>query len=163
MDVSRNQVRIALTIFGAVVLAMLLNRYIVTDKKRIERTMQDMADAAAKRDVDLLFSHVSADFGAEAMTRTHLRSLAEKLLSGDSPAKPRIQWMSVNVSGAQARVQLSVSDGATREYAGWSGATEWAAEFRKEADGAWRVTSLMPVRIFGREISNWRDATRHFE
>jgi len=71
--------------------------------------------------------------------------------------------MSVNVSGAQARVQLSVSDGATREYAGWSGATEWAAEFRKETDGAWRVTNITPVRILGGNVSGWGDVLRHFE
>ncbi|MGD1000216.1 MAG: hypothetical protein ABSA67_05900 [Candidatus Brocadiia bacterium] len=162
MNISWNQVRIALAILGAMALAMLLNRYIVTDKKRIERTVQEMADAAAKGNIDLLFSNISADFDTEAMSREHLKSLAERFLS-DGSASGKIQWMTVNVSGAQARVQLSVSGSTRREYPVWSGALEWAAEFRKEADGAWRVTSLTPVRIYGREISGWRDVTRHIE
>ena len=73
MNISWNQMRIALAVLGALALAMLLNRYIVTDKKRIERTVQEMADAAGKGDIDLLFSHISADCGSEDMPRTRLR------------------------------------------------------------------------------------------
>ncbi len=162
MNISWNQMRIALAVLGALALAMLLNRYIVTDKKRIERTVQEMADAAGKGDIDLLFSHISADCGSEDMPRTRLRTLAEQYL-GDASARVRIQWMAVNVSGAQARVQLSISGSTRQERPAWSGGSEWAAEFRKEADGAWRVTNITPVRVNGRDVSGWRDLTRRLE
>jgi hypothetical protein len=163
MNVALSQVRIALAILGAVALAMLLNRLIVTDKKRIERTAQEMADAAAKGDVDLLFSSISADYGDQTMTRTHLRSLATRFLGGDARANPKIQWMTVNVVGTMAHVQLGISGGGGREYPVWSGISEWAAEFRKETDGAWRVTNITPVRILGGNVSGWGDVLRHFE
>ncbi len=84
MNISWNQVRIALAILGALALAMLLNRYIVTDKKRIERTVQEMAEAAAKGDIDLLFSHVSADYGS----RGHVPDAAQ-VPGGEVPRQLR--------------------------------------------------------------------------
>jgi len=163
MNVALSQVRIALAILGAVALAMLLNRLIVTDKKRIERTAQEMADAAAKGDVDLLFSSISADYGDQTMTRTHLRSLATRFLGGDARANPKIQWMTVNVVGTMAHVQLGISGGGGREYPVWSGISEWAAEFRKEADRAWRLTSLTLLRVEGANFSGWREVRHRLE
>jgi hypothetical protein len=160
MNVALNQARIALAILGAVALAMILNRFILTDKKRIERTAHEMADAAAQGDIDLLFSHISADYGDETMSRTHLKSLAIKFRDGYPGANPRIQWMTVNVVGPLAHVQLGVSGDGAVEYTGIS---EWAAEFRKETDGAWRVTNITPVRILGGNVSGWGDVLRHFE
>ncbi|MGO8702226.1 MAG: hypothetical protein ACLQVA_00295 [Candidatus Brocadiia bacterium] len=163
MTISWNQVRITLAILGAMVLAMLLNRYLVTDKKRVERTVQDMAEAARKGDVDLLFSHVSADYDSQDMSRAQIRALAEKYLESYGAANTKIQWMTVNVSGVFARAQVSISASTRRDFPAWSGTTEWAVEFRKESDGAWRVTSIMPGRIFGREVTGWRDLMRRLE
>ncbi len=164
MNVSSGQLRLALGILGAVALALLLNRYIETDKKRIERTVHEMADAAAKGDLDLLFSHISADYRDESQSRADLKSLATAYMDRYESANPKIQWTTVNVQGAMAHVQLSVSGGNNRgEYPMWYGNSEWSAEFRKEADGAWRLTSLMPARMFGRDVSGWHEAMRRLE
>ena len=132
MNLALNQVRIALAILGAVALAMLLNRFIVTDKRRIERTVQGMADAASKGDIDLLFSFVSADYGDETMSRTHLKSLAARFLGGDDHANPKIQWMSVKVVGpvfVMTHVPLTPEAPATPEIATCCPiARLWAAE-----------------------------------
>jgi hypothetical protein len=163
MNPALNQVRIALAILGAVALAMLLNRFIVTDKRRIERTAQGMADAASKGDIDLLFSFVSADYGDETMSRTHLKALATRFLGGYDHANPKIRWMSVKVVGPLAHVHVGISESGREGYPLWLGTSEWAAEFRKEADGAWRVTKITPVRVWGGNVSSWGDVTRHFE
>ena len=162
MNISLGQVRIAGAILGALAVALLLNHIIVTDKKRVERTVHEMADAAAKGDVDLLFSHVSANYRDEAMTREQLKSLAKSLLPRYQPENAKVQAISVNVTGAMAHAQVAIS---SREQSGgytWYGTSEWSAEFRKEADGAWRVTSVMPARFFGRDVSGWRDVLRQF-
>jgi hypothetical protein len=164
MNASSSQLRIALGILGAVVLGLLLNRLVVTDKKRIERTVHEMADAAAKGDLDLLFSHISADYHDDSLSRTGLKSLATTYMDRYESADPRIQWITVIVEGSMAHVQLGVSGGNTRGgYPAWYGTSEWSAEFRKESDRAWRMTSLKPARMYGREVSNWRDVTRRFE
>ena len=164
MNLSLSQVRIALGILAALAAALLLNHYIVTDKKRVERTVQEMASAAAKGDVPLLFSHVSADYRDDAMSRDQLMSLATKVLGRYAATSVGIQWINVNVSGALAHAQVAISAGEeggafTARY----GSSEWSAEFRKEADGVWRMTSVTPTRIYGREVSGWRDLLRRFE
>jgi ketosteroid isomerase-like protein len=164
MNVTLRQARIALAILGAVVLALLLNRLILTDKKRIERTVRDMADAVAKGDIDLLFSHISADYQDEAHSRAELESWVAAQLSRFGRVTPKIRRMTVTVSGTLARVEVSVSAGVETEgYGAMTVNSDWAADFRKESDGAWRVTSITPVRIEGREVSGWRDMRRGFE
>jgi ketosteroid isomerase-like protein len=164
MNVTLGQARIALAILGAVVLALLLNRFVVTDKKRIERTVQEMADAAAKGDVDLLFSHISADYRDETLSRTELKSLATDFLGRFNHVNLKIQRISVNVSDTLARAEVIISGSA--ESGGYrmpTGTSEWAAEFRKEADGAWRVTSITPERMGGADVSDWRWVRRRLE
>jgi hypothetical protein len=164
MNVTLRQAQIALAILGAVVVALLLNRIIVTDKKRIERTVQQMADAAAKGDVELLFSHVSADYQDEIHSRTELKSMVAAFLGHSKLVNPKIQRLTVNISGTLAHVEVSVS-GAV-EIGGYrvpTGVSEWSAEFRKEADRAWRVTSIAPIRIEGKEVSGWHDLKGVFE
>jgi ketosteroid isomerase-like protein len=163
MNIPLSQVRIALAILAALALALLLNHYVVTDKKRIERTVQEMADAAAKGDLDPLFSHVSADYHDDAMSRDQLRSLAKSALERYERADATVELVSVNVTGSLAHAQVSISAGGQRSgYMPWDGTSEWSAEFRKEADGAWRLTSVAPTRIYGRQVSGWRDVLRHF-
>jgi len=161
MNVTLGQVRIALGILGAVVLAVLLNRFIVTDKKRVERTVQEMADAAAKGDIDLLFSHISADYRDDTQTRAELQSRATAYLGRYVRVNPKIQWLTVNVVGSLAHVEVGISGSAVTEGRPVEmGTTEWAVEFRKEPDRAWRVTSITPMRMFGREVSGWREVGR---
>jgi hypothetical protein len=164
MNVTLRQARTALAILGAVVVALLLNRLVVTDKKRVERTVQEMADAAAKGDIDLLFSHISADYRDETMSRTELKSLATTFLGRFERVNPKIQRISVNVSGTLARVEVSISGSA--ESGGYRmplGTSDWAVKFRKEADRVWRVTSIAPARMEGADVSGWRDVRRGFE
>jgi hypothetical protein len=164
MNISLSQVRIALAILGALALALLLNHFIVTDKKRIERTVHEMADAAAKGDVDLLFSHVSADYRDETMSREQLKSLAKTLLERYEPTNAKTQLISLSITGAMAHAQVGISAGQERNgYTAWYGISEWSAEFRKDADGAWRVTSVTPARIYGRDVSGWREVLRRFD
>ena len=164
MNITLRQTWIALAILGAVVLALLLNRLIVTDKKRIERTVQEMADAVAKGDIDLLFSHISEDYRNDTQSRTELRSLVTAALGRFEHVNPKIQRVPVNISGMLAHVEISVSGSVESGGARMPmGTSEWVAEFRKEADQAWRVTSITPVRVEGRDVSSWHDVTRVFE
>jgi ketosteroid isomerase-like protein len=163
MNIPLSQVRIALAILAALALALLLNHYVVTDKKRVERTVQEMADAAAKGDLGSLFSHVSADYHDDAMSREQLRSLAKSVLERYEPANAEVELVSVNVTGSLAHAQVIISAGGQRDgYTPWRGTSEWSAEFRKEADGAWRLTSVTPTRIYGRQVSGWSDVLRRF-
>jgi ketosteroid isomerase-like protein len=158
MNVTRSQAQIALAILGAVAAALLLNRFIVTDKKRIERSVEEMADAATKGDVDALFSHVSEDYRDDIQTRAELQSRVADFFRRFHQVDAKIQGVTVNVAGTLAHVEISVSgsvgSGETRMPMGTS---EWSAEFRKEADGTWRATSIAPVRIWGHYVSGWRD------
>ena len=161
MNVSLRQVRVALVILGAVVVAVLLNRFIMTDKKRIERTVQQMAVAVSKGDVDALFTHISADYHDETLSRTALKSMATAVFAKFDHVNPKIQRITVNVSGTLAHVEVSVSGSV--ESGGYqfpTGASDWAAEFRKEVGGTWRVTTIAPLRIGGNEVSGWHDVTR---
>jgi ketosteroid isomerase-like protein len=156
MNVSVSQARIALAILGGLVVALALNHFILTDKKRIERTVREMTDAASKKDLDLLFSHVSANYRDDVMTRDELRSLAKKELDRYEPANARVRWVMVTVAGALAHAQVSVAAGEAQDgYTPWYGTSEWSLEFRKEADGVWRVTSITPTRFYGRDVSGW--------
>jgi hypothetical protein len=76
----------------------------------------------------------------------------------------KIQRMAVNISDTLARVEVTISGGA--ESGGYRMPMEtsgWAAEFRKEADRTWRVTSITPERMGGADVSDWRNVRRRFE
>jgi hypothetical protein len=157
MNVTSSQVRIALGILAAVAIGLLLNRIIVTDKKRVERTIEAMADAAAKGDVDRLFTNISQDYRDELMSRSDLKTMTMEFF-GRARVNPKIQRMAVTVSGTLARAELTVSGSMEEGKSNMPmGTSEWVGEFRKEADRTWRLTSITPVRIWGRSISGWRD------
>jgi hypothetical protein len=163
MNVAFRELRIGLVILGAVILALLLNWLIVTDKRRIERTLQAMADATGKGDVDLLFSHISADYRDDNFSRKDLKAMATDFLGRVVGVKPKIRGMTVNVSDTLARVEMRVSG--TLENGDQQvpmGNSEWAVELRKEPGGIWRVTSIAPVRFWGRQVTGWHDLPRDY-
>ena len=161
MVVTRQQAYVALGILGAVIIALLLDRLIVTDRDRIVRVIRDMCGAAGKADVDGLLAHLSQDYYDETMTPPELRKVAESFFARHGPVRVTVRGTAMSLSGRIALAEVTLFARAEDSDRGTlSGQSVWEMEFRKEADGAWRVTRIAPIQIERRGVSGWRSLLR---
>ena len=156
---NRRQIAAVLIVAGAVIAAVVIERLVVTERERILGVIADLRAAVGRADVPGIFEHVSSDYYDEAIPRERLRSLAHVFFRHYGPPHVHIFDTAVNRIGDLAVVELRVSTSARpRGHASLAGRSSWQLDLRKEADGAWRVTRLVPLRIGGEDVAGWPDA-----
>jgi len=157
--VTRKRVVGLLVIMSAVAALFLLERIIVTERERIVAVIEDLCASAERADAAAMLERVSSDFSSRTLSREQLRSLAMAFFEHYGPVRVRIVEMGLNRIGDRAVVLLRIStraqDAVRRELLGIS---EWDLELRKEPDGAWRITGIVPLQIGRTAVSGWPHA-----
>lgn len=156
---TRKQIVAGLIVAGAVIAAVVIERLVVTEREQILRVIADLRAAVEDADVPRIFEHVSADYYEEAVPWERLRSLAHVFFRHYGPTRVHVFETAVNRVGDLAVVELRVSTSARPHgHAALAGRSSWQLDLRKEADGAWRIARLLPLRIDGEDIAGWPDA-----
>lgn len=162
MAITRERAYVALGIIGAVLAAWLVDRLISIEKRRIERTVDGMRAAAARADVEKLFSFVSADYRDETFTRLELRLYADTFFAGVGPVSVGVQRIDIARTGEAAVVGLILTARAeSRGYLGFFGRSAWQLDMQKERDGVWRVRRVTPLQLGERDVGGWKDVPGH--
>ena len=160
-SITRRQLYGALLMLALVIGAIVLERVVVTDQERIERTINALRDAVGEADTETLFEGISEDYYDGVLSREGLRGLAEAYFARYGRTRVRILDRAVNRTRTQAAVELAVF--ATAEHgpgAGRLGQSLWLVLLQKEPDGAWRVTRIEPLRWNGSDVGEGWSAIR---
>ncbi len=158
MVLTRHHLIVALVLTCVVAGAVIVDWLVVTDRERIEGVIEDMASAVERSDTAALFEHVSPGYREQGMSPASLRILLEMFFRMYGPVRVNVRETRVTREGNLATVRVTV--GAVSEArADVSGRSVWEVSMRKETDGVWRVTRIVPVRIRGRDVSGWDDVS----
>jgi len=143
---------------AAVIVALLAERLATTEKRRILSVINDLREAVAQADISGFFTHISPDYRGEGLSRNGLRAVTEAFFDRFGQVRLRRFNVRVNRVGniAIAEVSAFVSEG-MQGRGGLYGQSVWEIEVKKEADGAWRVTNIVPVRIGGKDAGTWSE------
>jgi len=157
-NLTLRQIGTGLAISGALAVALLLNRLMVSDKTRVEKVIRSIAEEAGRADVNAIFSHVAADYEDDVQDRAGLQAAAEKAFARYGPLRIAIRQMTVNMSGRLASVEVTISGRAfSRNRKETEGTWVWNIHLRKDPDEVWRVTRATPLKLEGTdEIPDWR-------
>lgn len=154
--ITRRQLYAALVILALIIGAVVLERVVVTDRERIEATIDAMRDAAGRADVEALLSGVSEDYYDEMLGREGLRALAENYFERYGRTGVRILSRAVSLRGDEGAVEMRVFARAERGANGGEfGRSTWLILLQKESDGVWRIIRVEPISWEGREVQSW--------
>ena len=158
VSVTYRQAGIALLILGAVLIGLIAEHLIVTEQERITAVVRDVRSAVARGDIDGIFMHVSANYYDEKFSRDQLRSLAVSFFKSHDMSYARLTETRLNRVGDTALLQARVLASAGRRGRNeLFGVSEWQLQLLKEADGAWRITQMIPLKFGTRDVSGWPD------
>ena len=161
VSVTYRQAGIALLILGAVVIGLIVEHLIVTERERITAIVRDVRAAVARGDIDKIFVHVSANYYDEKFSRDQLRSFAAGFFKSHDMSYVRFTETRLNRVGDIALVQARVLASAGRRGRNeLFGVSEWQLQLQKEADGAWRITQMIPLKFGARAVFGWSDARK---
>ena len=151
----------ALSIFLILALglaALLVERWIVTDKERIEEVIRELRLAAEQGNAEALVKNFSEDFDAEGFSRDDMQGIADQFFEMHGPVRFRRFGVGVNRVGRAAFAEVHANAESPQSPAvGPQGRSIWDLELQKESDNCWRITSITPAYIGGQEVGSWGD------
>lgn len=134
----------ALAALGLIVVVWLIGHFTVTDAKRIQRAVEQMAAAVQRHDLNGVFAHISRDFDYHGVDRERARVQLEAILQRRDVTEVAV-WdfepESISREQRMARISFLV-----KPKGNWNSGTHYLcrAEFVLE-DGQWRMRTF---RIF---------------
>lgn len=158
MEITKRHLVTAGTLLAVIIVAVVVDRWVVTGKERVVRQVELMAEACGDGNAQALLSHVSPDYNDGTFNKLALNTMALTFfkLHGPVDAKPRHTVVVMNNDHATADVTIF-----TRSHSGQIyGTSQWTMDFEKNADGEWKMVSLLPVKIAQVEVSGWGDVLR---
>ena len=151
----RRHLAVVATFVAVVFIVLIADWLVVSDGEKIDSSVRAMRAAVEEGDAAALMANVSAAFRSrEGLTREDLAAAAEWFFSAYGPVEFFRFRFDQNRAGDMAVVTVSVIVQLEGGRAG-TGTSVWDIELKKEADGAWRVTDLSPVRMGGRDAGGW--------
>lgn len=126
-----------------IVVVMLLDHFIVTDRERIVKHVQDMANAVARKDADTIFSHTSDKFELGRLNRKEWRSFVESAIRSGEVKDVRV-WefepgdLSREKRTTEVTFLAKLSGTGIREGAFY----RCVATFVLDDDGQWRMSGF---------------------
>jgi len=149
---------IVLVLGGAVVLALVADRAIVTERERIDATIEGLRASLSTGRVEAVFRYISREYDDEELSREGLRGVVLTAFERYGPIHARVTESWLKRAGDVAGATLVVfAESQRTEFSGYS---EWSLTLRKEEDGMWRVTRAKPVRIGRKDVSGWGEVMR---
>lgn len=143
---------------GLVLCWVLADLLVVTDRERIVRILDGLAEAARTADTRAVMQHLSRDYRAEDMNYDGMQALVHAYFTTYGPTDIRyLQRDDISITGQRAAadvVVLARSDPGRRCCAG--GRSEWRLLFRKYGE-EWRVVCLEPLYFKRVRLRGWRD------
>jgi hypothetical protein len=149
----------ALGIIAAIAgLLFLLTLLIDTDRKKITRALQEMVAGVRNQDLERTFSHIADDcttqFSNRKFSRDELRQQTENAIRSRGVETIRLwDFAFESVDSQRAVVTFSA-----KPFGKWATGSEFCgcrAEFRREANGKWRMINLQLFDPGTTNLLNW--------
>lgn len=152
---------VAASLVLPVLLWVVLDLAIETDRERINSILDRMTAALEAQDTDKLLEPVAPDYLHMGLSRGDLRALAESYFRQFSHTRFNISESRVNVSGDRAVANVRAFWRAEGPPSAPSrSGTEWQMTLANRR-GEWEVTGVTPVSFDRYELGDWGAILSH--
>lgn len=157
MTLTKTQIIVIAAIAAAVVAYLVVDRFVVTEKKRVAAAVEQLRDSVARGDLRAFAACISPSYSDDSFTADQFLAMAAKFFQTHGAINVSLNdtRIAVNGSSAGARVAATISS-----QQGYWGRSQWQVDFQKERDGVWRVIRLTPLRFGGKDATGWGDALK---
>ncbi len=132
---------------GAALVYFLLSFLRETDRKQIERKVDEMAAAINANNVDQLFTHVSDNFQAMSMDKKGLREQTVSAIGRFSVRNAKVTDFEVlELDREKRKAKVTFRGSADNSGTGMRLPVRCEAEFVLEKDGQWRMKEIVFFR-----------------
>ncbi len=150
MEIGRKSLYIIAGVVCGLIIWLLLDLAITTDKERITRKMDALFGAAAEGDAEGMITTVSPDYEFDDLTWHDWNGIVQGYFKVFGATKVNVLGKSINVEGKLAVLDISVyarSTGPLRH----SGRSRWRLSWRKQKD-EWMITRIKLRSLSGRQV-----------
>ncbi|MEW6354901.1 MAG: nuclear transport factor 2 family protein [Planctomycetota bacterium] len=150
------KLKIAAIVAAAILIYLLAEFLIVTDRERLETTINDLHRVVEKADADKAIAFIAPDYHFQDKSRDELLEFGQRMFKLTGPMKIKILEEKLNVNGSLAVYESSIlaalsNPGGDVPYAGGQVPSQWRLSFKKEGD-KWLIYQVEPISLFNQPV-----------
>jgi len=150
------KMKIAAIVAAAVLIYVLGDFLIVSDRERLQATVDDLHYVVEKADANKAMAFIAPDYHFQNKSRDDMLAIGQRMFKLTGPMKIKVIEETFSINGSLAVYESTIlatlsNPGGDLPYAGAQVPSQWRLSFKKD-NGEWLIYQVEPISLFKQPV-----------